>query len=138
MDDSKYVGKKRLIVTGDRLLVSPLSPSERTHSGLYLPDSAIDGKKISNGWVEAVGPGYPVPGTFNADSEPWKQTTREEQRYFPLQAAKGDFILYVKNSAYEINLEGKKYFVVPNSAVLVLLREDDWEASMLPSSDKEI
>jgi chaperonin GroES len=138
MDDSKYVGKKRLIVTGDRLLVSPLSASERTHTGLYLPDSAIDGKQITSGWVEAIGPGYPVPGAFDPDEEPWKQnSTREERRYFPLQAEKGDFVLYVKNAAYEVNLEGKKYFVVPNSAVLVLLREDDWDTAAIPDSDEE-
>ena len=138
MDDSKYVGKKRLIVTGDRLLVSPLSASERTHTGLYLPDSAIDGKQISSGWVEAIGPGYPVPAASDPSAEPWKQNNgREERRYFPLQAEKGDFVLYVKNAAYEVNLEGKKYFVVPNSAVLVLLREDDWDTAALPDQDEE-
>ena len=137
MDDSKYVGNKRLIVAGDRLLVSPLSASERTHTGLYLPDSAIDGKQVTSGWVEAIGPGYPVPRVVASDEEPWKQnSTREERQYFPLQAEKGDFVLYVRNTAYEVNLEGKKYFVVPNSAVLVLLREDDWDTAALPDSDE--
>jgi co-chaperonin GroES (HSP10) len=138
MDDSKYVGKKRLIVTGDRLLVSPLSASERTHTGLYLPDSAVDGKQISSGWVEAIGPGYPVPAAADPAAEPWKQNSpREESRYFPLQAEKGDFVLYVKNAAYEVNLEGKKYFVVPNSAVLVLLREDDWDTASITEAEAE-
>jgi co-chaperonin GroES (HSP10) len=138
MDDSKYVGNKRLIVTGDRLLVSPLSASERTHTGLYLPDSAVDGKQVSSGWVEAIGPGYPVPVAPDPSEEPWKQTAgREERCYFPLQAEKGDFVLYVKNAAYEVNLDGKKYFVVPNSAVLVLLREDDWDTGAPPDTDDE-
>lgn len=112
-----------MIVTGDRLLVSPVSPEERTRSGLYLPESAIDGKKVTSGWVEAVGPGYPIPQPVD-DTEPWKSSSEITPRYFPLQAVKGDFVLYVSKSAYEINLEGKKYFVVPNGAVLVILRED--------------
>jgi co-chaperonin GroES (HSP10) len=133
MDDSTYVGKLRLVVTGDRLLISPLSAGERTHTGLYLPDSAVDGKKVSSGWVDAVGPGYPVANPIPPDEEPWKQQSRPALQFIPLQARKGDFAMYVKSAAYELSLEGKTFFVVPYSAVLVLLRED-WDDHALPAA----
>lgn len=133
MEDALIIGKKHLLVVGDRLLVSPTSSGERTHTGLYLPDSAADGKHISGGWVEAVGPGYPVSISGAGDEEPWKPAPAARQRYIALQAKKGDYVMYIRSSAFELNLEGKKYFVVPYSSVLVLLRED-WET---PGLDRE-
>ncbi|MDM7993169.1 MAG: co-chaperone GroES family protein [Candidatus Fermentibacter sp.] len=134
MEDSVIIGKKHLLVLGDRLLVSPMSAGERTHTGLYLPDSAVEGKKVSGGWVEAVGPGYPVSATPGSEEEPWKQPQAIKPQYIPLQARKGDFAMYVRSSAFELTLEGKKYFVVPYSAVLALLRED-WETPELDRED---
>ncbi len=130
MEDSIIIGKKHLLVVGDRLLVSPMSAGERTHTGLYLPDSAAEGKKVSGGWVEAVGPGYPVSTSNGVDEEPWKPNQAARPRYIPLQARKGDFAMYVRSSAFELTLEGKKFFVVPYSAVLAVLRED-WETPAL-------
>ncbi len=122
MTDSMFMGDKKLIVTGDRILVSPPSTGERTDSGLYVPDSAVDRKKILGGWVEAVGPGYPIPSPGDGSEEPWKPADSPEIRHYPLQVEKGDFVLYVKNSAWEIRLDSAKYFVVPFSAVLIILR----------------
>jgi len=118
-----YIGDKRLFLTGDRVLVSPPTPGMRTDSGLYLPDSAQDSRKVSGGWVEAVGPGYPLaPGGDPSDSEPWKPVKASEVRFMPLQVEKGDFVLYVLGAAFEIQLEGSKYFVVPNGSILAILR----------------
>jgi len=122
MTDSMFMGNKRLIVTGDRILVSPPSTGERTDSGLYVPDSAVDTKKVLGGWVEAVGPGYPIPTGADLSEEPWKPAETPEIRHYPLQVEKGDFILYVKSSAWEIRLDSVKYFVVPYSSVLIVLR----------------
>ena len=122
MTDSMFMGDKRLIVTGDRILVSPPSSGERTDSGLYVPDSAVDTKKVLAGWVEAVGPGYPIPDAGDPSSEPWKLSETPAVRHFPLQVEKGDLVLYVKNASWEIRLDSSKYFVVPFSAVLVILR----------------
>lgn len=128
MGDTYFIGKREIVVVGDRLLVSPSNANERTGSGLYLPDSAEDGKQVTGGWVEAVGPGYPVPSAADPGDEPWKPQKPEEVRYFPLQARKGDFAMFIRKAAYEIRFEGKKLFVVPNSAVLLLLR-DNWEGA---------
>jgi chaperonin GroES len=136
LDDWVPVGNKHLFVIGERLLVSPVSSTERTSTGLYIPDSAMDSKRISGGWVEAVGPGYPVPSPLGIDEEPWKQATEPRLRFIPLQARKGDYVMYVRSSAYELSIENKKFFVVPYSAVLVLLRED-WQALDLDAPDPE-
>ncbi len=123
MSGSMYIGDKQFIVTGDRVLVSPPTPGMRTDSGLYLPDSAQESRKVSGGWVEAVGPGYPLaPGSDPSDSEPWKPVKASEIRFMPLQVEKGDFVLYVLSAAFEIQLEGSRYFVVPNGSILAILR----------------
>ncbi len=122
MTDSMFMGSRKLIVTGDRILVSPPSAGERTDSGLYVPDSAADGRKVLGGWVEAVGPGYPIPEATDPSEEPWKPTDSPSIRHYPLQVEKGDFVLYVKSASWEIRLDSVKYFVVPYSSVLVILR----------------
>ncbi len=124
MADSIFIGAKQLIVTGDRILVSPPVAGERTDSGLYVPDSAVDKRKVMAGWVEAVGPGYPIPEANSTSDEPWKQSETPAIRHYPLQVEKGDYVLYVKDAAWEIQLElnSGKFFVVPYSSVLVILR----------------
>ena len=38
---------KKLIVIGDRILIKPLQPEQRTASGLYLPPGVQERKKFS-------------------------------------------------------------------------------------------
>lgn len=122
MADSIFIGDKRLIVTGDRILVSPPVAGERTDSGLYVPDSAVDKRKVMSGWVEAVGPGYPIPEAANPSGEPWQSSTTPSIKHYPLQVEKGDYVLYVKSAGWEIGLDTGKFYVVPYSSVLVILR----------------
>jgi len=122
MADSIFMGDKQLIVTGDRILVSQPAPGERTDSGLYVPDSAVDKRKVMAGWVEAVGPGYPIPEMSSSSEEPWKPSEAPSIKHYPLQVEKGDFVLYVKSAAWEIRLNSGVFFVVPYSSVLVILR----------------
>jgi chaperonin GroES len=90
--------------------------------GLYVPDSAVDKRKVMAGWVEAVGPGYPIPDMSNSSEEPWKPSENPSIKHYPLQVEKGDFVLYVKTAAWEIRLDSGVFFVVPYSSVLVILR----------------
>ena len=46
---------KRLIVVGDRVLISPEEGEERTNVGLYLPPSAIEGRQVQGGRIVASG-----------------------------------------------------------------------------------
>ena len=40
-----------------------------------------------------------------------------------MQAQEGDYALFLHKAAVEITFEEKKYLIVPNNAVLVLVRE---------------
>ena len=122
MADSIFIGDKQLIVTGDRILVSTTVAGERTDSGLYVPDSAVDKRRVMAGWVEAVGPGYPIPEANDLSDEPWKPSKTPSIKHYPLQVEKGDYVLYVKSAAWEIQLDTGKFYVVPYSSVLVILR----------------
>ena len=59
---------KNLIIVGDRVLIRPKQPSEKTTSGLYLPPGVHEKEKVQTGYVVKVGPGYPVP--IPADAPP--------------------------------------------------------------------
>jgi co-chaperonin GroES (HSP10) len=113
--------KKELIVVGDRVLIEPDEDTERTETGLYLPQGVKEKEKVQSGRIIKVGPGYPIPDPTALGTEPW-QTSKTENRYFPLQAKEGDHCIYLKNESIEIEFEKKKYVIVSHSAILALLR----------------
>ncbi|MCS6974441.1 MAG: co-chaperone GroES family protein [Cyclobacteriaceae bacterium] len=114
---------KKLIVVGDRVLIKPAKQSERTESGLYLPPGVQEKEKIQSGYVIKVGPGYPLPLPADED-DIWKG--RDEQvKYLPLQAQEGDLAIFLQKGAIEVMYEGEKYFIVPQSSILMLEREED-------------
>lgn len=76
---------------------------------------------MQSGTVVKTGSGYPIPDPSALEIEPW-QTTKFENKYFPLQAREGDYCIFLRNAGIEIEFEGRKYVVVPHSAILVLLR----------------
>jgi len=115
--------RKKLIIVGDRLLVKPNEGEERTETGLVLPASAVQDQQVRQGRVIKVGPGIPVPDPGDID-EPWKKKHEDEARYVPLQAREGDIALFLKKASVEIKFEGERYLIVPNGAVLMLIRED--------------
>lgn len=114
---------KELIIVGDRVLILPGEGENKTSSGLYLPQGVKDKEEVQSGKVVKIGPGYPIPDPAAIDAEPW-QEVRAEKKYFPLQAREGDYCIFLRKSAVEVEFEGKKHVVVPHSAILVLLRED--------------
>lgn len=113
---------QKLIVIGDRILIKPKVPQSQTKSGLYLPPGVNENEKVQIGYVLKVGPGYPIPSVNDSD-EPWKAKT-EEPKYVPLQPKEGDQAVYLQSSAIEIEFNKEKYIVVPQSAILLLLRDD--------------
>ena len=46
-------------------------------------------------------------------------------KYIPLQAREGDLAIFLLSGATEVMYEGEKYFIVPQSAILMLEREED-------------
>jgi co-chaperonin GroES (HSP10) len=50
---------------------------------------------------------------------------RRETRFIPMQARVGDYALFFRRAAVEITFEGTRYLVVPQTAILALVREGD-------------
>ncbi|PIQ19948.1 MAG: chaperonin [Cytophagales bacterium CG18_big_fil_WC_8_21_14_2_50_42_9] len=122
MDSNKL---DKVIIVGDRVLVKPKTNKDQTQSGLFLPPGVQEKEKVQEGYIMKVGPGYPIPADYGFEEEPWNQEDEEEVRYIPLQAKLGDLAIYLQRDAIEIIYHGEKYFIVPQSAVLMLVREDD-------------
>lgn len=112
----------KLIMVGDRLLIKPKSPSDKTKTGLYLPPGVQEKEKIYSGYVLKVGPGYPIPAVSDVD-EPWKDKS-DEVKYVPLQPKEGDVVIYMQKSGFEIEFKKEKYIIVPNSAILMIIRDE--------------
>jgi chaperonin GroES len=117
--DSKL---KKLIIIGDRVLIRPSKPNERTQTGLYLPPGVQEKEKVQQGYIIKIGPGYAIP--MPPEDEPWKNQ-EDQVRYLPLQAKEGDLAIFLLGGATEIMYESEKYFIVPQSAILMLEREED-------------
>ena len=115
--------KKQLMVVGDRVLITPEEGDERTRVGLYLPATAIDSQQVQTGLIVATGPGTPVADLSSLDDEPWKIDAREN-RSRGMQAKVGDHAIFFRKAAVEITFEDQKYLVVPQAAILVLVRDD--------------
>jgi len=113
---------QKLIVIGDRILIKPKVPQSKTKSGLFLPPGVSENEKVQIGYVLKVGPGYPIPSVNDSD-EPWKNRS-DEPKYVPLQPKEGDQAVYMQSQAIEIEFNQEKYIVVPQSAILLLLRDD--------------
>lgn len=113
---------KRLIVVGDRVLVKLEEGEERSKVGLYLPSTAVDNQAVQGGRIVATGPGLPMPDLADYSDEPWRVGAREA-RYLPMQAREGDYALFFRKAAVEITFEGDRYLVVPQAAILALVRE---------------
>lgn len=124
--------RKRLIVVGDRVLIQPEEGEDRTKVGLYLPATAVDNQAVQGGKVAATGPGNAVSAPTELDEEPWK-IGAPEPRYVPLQAKIGDYAIFFRRAAVEITFEGDRYLVVPQAAILTLVREEDDPEDDLPS-----
>lgn len=113
--------RKNLIIVGDRVLIDPDEGMDKTPSGLYLPPTVKEKEKIMGGHVVKTGPGYAIPDT--TPDESWT-SGKKEVKYIPLQAAEGDYAIFLKDAAMEIEFEEKKYQIVSHSAILALVRTE--------------
>ncbi len=91
---------------GDRILVKPLEPEEKTKGGIVLPDTAKE--KPQEGKVVAVGKG--------------KST--EEGKNVPLEVKVGDKVLYGKYSGTEITTkDGEEYLILREEDILAIVED---------------
>jgi co-chaperonin GroES (HSP10) len=122
---------KKLIVVGDRVLIAPEEGAERTKVGLYLPPTAGDNQQLQGGRIMATGPGLPMPDPGDPTDEPWRTGPRET-RFLPMQARVGDYALFLRRAAVEITFETERYLVVPQTAILALVRDSGTDLDVDP------
>ncbi len=115
-------GDKEVLVVGDRVLVSLDNAEERTEVGLYLPPTALEKENVQSGVVQEVGPGIPLPPKYEDDDVPWKEGEEPQMRYIPLQVRAGDHVIFLRKDAVEIKFDRERFVVVPQAAILVLVR----------------
>ena len=117
------VPPQKLMVAGDRVLIAPGEGEERTKVGLYLPASALETQQVQEGLIVATGPGDPLPDPAVFEDEPWR-VDEKTPRFKPMQARVGDHAIFFRKAAVEIRFEEKRYLVVPQAAILVLVRDE--------------
>lgn len=113
----------KLLVVGDRVLIIPDKGEDKTKVGLYLPQSVVNKESVQSGRIVETGPGTPLPTPNDMNDEPWKSNASNLQ-YVPMQAEVGDHAIFLRKAAIEIQYDGTDYLVVPQAAILVIVRED--------------
>jgi chaperonin GroES len=72
--------------------------------------------------VIKAGPGNAIP--MSVETKSWKGE-EEQVKYVPLQAKEGDLAIFLLSAATEVIYENEKYFIVPQSAILMLERDEE-------------
>lgn len=104
-------------------MIKPKKNQDRTKSGLYLPAGVKAKEEVQSGYIIKAGPGYPIPLPVE-DNEPWKEKD-ENVKYIPLQAREGDLAIFLQKGAFEVMYQNERFYIVPQSSILMLEREDD-------------
>lgn len=115
--------KKKILLVGDRVLISPEKENDKLRHGLYLPPSVKEKEKVQSGYVVKTGPGYPVVNPNFVDQDSWT-TPKDPVKYIPLQAEEGDYVLFLRDTAIEIEFEEQKYLIIQQSSILMLIRHE--------------
>jgi len=102
---------------GDKVLAKPQTAEQRTGSGLYLPPGVKDKEPVRMGEIVRVGPGYMLPS--DDMDEDWKPMD-QRQHFLPLQVDEGQLAVFLKNSSWEVRLDTRTYYIVPQSAILMV------------------
>lgn len=130
------MNRKRIVVIGDRVLIKPDRDEERTKVGLYLPQTVKDKEDVVGGTVVQTGPGIPLADPADLSEEPWKRQSKE-MKFLPVQASAGDYALFLQKAGVEISYQGEQYIIVPQSAILVLIRDENLDENPDESSPDE-
>ncbi len=113
----------KLLVIGDRVLILPDKDDDKTKVGLYLPQSVVNKEAVQSGRIVETGPGLPLPSPGDVNDEPWKNSASQTQ-YMPMQAEAGDHAIFLRKAAIEIQFDAINYLVVPQAAILVIVRDE--------------
>jgi chaperonin GroES len=91
---------------GDKIVVKAIEASDKTESGIYLPDSAKS--KPVTGTVIAVGTGR----------------TLDNGCHLPLTVNVGDLVLFSKYGGSEVTIDGEDYTVMAEDQVYVVIERN--------------
>lgn len=114
---------RKFHMIGDHVLIRPKAERSKTRSGLYLPPGIQKNEEIASGFVLKAGPGYAIPSEPYED-EAWLGEPAGPD-YIPLQVREGDEAIYLQKSGYEIEFNRKKYVIVPQTAILMVIRDEE-------------
>jgi len=89
---------------GDRVLIEPIAETERTKSGIYLPDTASK-ERPEQGKVIAVGEGRML----------------DTGKVAPMRVKVGQKVLFTKYGPNEIKVEGKEYLIAKEEDILAII-----------------
>lgn len=106
---------------GDKVLIAPKEAEKRTEGGLFLPPGVKEKEQVHQGYIIRTGPGYMLPSA--EPDEDWKPM-EDRIDFIPLQVEEGDLAVYLKRSAWEVRIAGDKYFIVPQSAILMIFKNE--------------
>ena len=115
---------KQILVVGDRVLIRPDKGEKKSKAGLYLPPSVIEKQEVLSGIVVEVGPGIPLGSPEENMDEPLSVNDSNSIKYIPPQAEVGDMVLFVNKASIEVKIENEDYLIMPQSAILILIRDD--------------
>ena len=90
---------------GDRVLVEPLEPEEKSAGGIYLPESAQE--KPREGKVIAVGPGKLLDNGQRAE----------------MGVKVGDIVVYTRYGGNEVRVGDKEYLIIDEGSLLAVKAE---------------
>lgn len=113
---------EKIILVGDKVLIRPAKPKNKTDAGLYLPQGMHKKEELYSGYILKVGPGYPIPALQDED-EIWKSDD-EGVKYVPLQPKAGDLAVYLQNNTWEIEFNKERLIIASHSTLLMLIRDD--------------
>lgn len=105
-------------------LLDQIKVKKKSKAGLYLPPSVIEKQEILSGIIVEVGPGIPLGNPEENIDEPWSNNDSSAVKYIPTQADIGDMALFLNKASIEIKIENDDYLIVPQSAILILIRDD--------------
>jgi chaperonin GroES len=90
--------------TADYILIEPTSETEKTESGIIIPETA-DKERPEQGKVVAVGPG--------------KMMDSGEIR--PMTIKKGEKVVFSKYGPTEISVDGKEYLMAREDDIMAII-----------------
>ena len=89
----------------DRLIVKRLEEEEKTKGGIIIPDTAKE--KPVEGKVIAVGDGR----------------IKEDGTKIPMEAKKGDRILFTKYAGTEVKIDGEEHLIMKEDDVFAIIEQ---------------